>query len=80
MSTTPAKRRGRPAHLRVAPNTDDRSRVEAAAQSDSPSHSGPLRDVVLAVHAAPLGRHGHMPQAAVIANTAAFRQIGGDAA
>lgn len=81
MSSTPAKRSGRPAHLRVAPPTADNEVREQTARSLAPSHNAPLRSVVEHLATAPLGRHGRWSP---IPNAAAFRTIqttlGGDAA
>lgn len=86
MSSTPVTRKGRARHLRVAEPTMRSLDDEMAALQAAPSVHAPLRAITSTINRARLGRHGHMPTGAVIANAAAFRAMrpqqpaGGDAA
>jgi|GEM_PF-3569780 len=72
-SVPDSRRKGRPAWRRVNAADESITSAELAARQQAPNGKASLREVVLDLHAMPLGRHGHLPQSAVIANANAWR-------
>jgi len=67
------RRKGRPAWRRVNTSDGAITSAESAARQESPNGEASLREVVLHLRSMPVGRHGHLPQSAVIANANAWR-------
>ncbi len=75
VTAAPARRRGRPVWMRTAPASNAASVAELQARLSSPNGSMSLSEVVADIRAMRVGRHGKLPQSAVIANAGAWRDF-----